>query len=56
MLNILISHKVEYNLVKRNDLMINIIKKEIEIEETLKNKLEFICSFCNTNCEIQKVQ
>ena len=28
--------------------MVNIIKQEIEIEETLKNKIEFICSFCNT--------
>ena len=28
--------------------MVNIIKQEIEIEEALKNKIEFICSFCNT--------
>lgn len=28
--------------------MVNIIKQEIEIEETLKNKIEFICGFCNT--------
>lgn len=28
--------------------MVNIIKQEIEIEEVLKNKIEFICSFCNT--------
>ncbi len=34
--------------------MVNIIKQEIEIEEALKNKLEFICSFCNTKCEIKK--
>lgn len=27
--------------------MINIIKK-IEVEEALKKKLEFICSFCDT--------
>ena len=27
--------------------MVNIIKK-IEIEEALKKKLEFICSFCDT--------
>lgn len=38
---------------ERNDLMVNIIKQEIEIEEALK-KLEFICSFCNTKCEIKK--
>ena len=25
--------------------MVNIIKQEIEIEETLKNKIEFICIF-----------
>ena len=28
--------------------MVNIIKQEIEIEEALKNKIEFICSFCYT--------
>ncbi|MBP3919958.1 MAG: hypothetical protein J6D28_00140 [Bacilli bacterium] len=27
--------------------MVNIIKKEIEMETALKNKIEFICSFCN---------
>ncbi len=27
---------------KRDDLMVNIIKQEIDIEETLKNKLEMI--------------
>ena len=39
---------------ERDDLMVNIIKQEIDIEETLRKKLEFICSFCNTKCEIQK--
>ena len=39
---------------ERDDLMVNIIKQEIDIEETLKKKLEFVCSFCNTKCEIQK--
>ena len=34
--------------------MVNIIKQEIETEEALKKKLEFICSFCNTECEIIK--
>ena len=34
--------------------MVNIIKQEIDIEEALKKKPEFICSFCNTKCEIQK--
>ena len=34
--------------------MVNIIKQEIDIEEALKKKLEFVCSFCNTKCEIQK--
>ena len=33
---------------ERDDLMVNIIKQEIDIEEALKKKLEFICSFCNT--------
>lgn len=28
--------------------MINIIKQEIEIEESLKQRLEFICQFCKT--------
>ena len=39
---------------ERDDLMVNIIKQEIDIEEALKKKLEFICSFCNTKCEIKK--
>ena len=34
--------------------MVIIIKQEIEVEEALKKKLEFICSFCNTECEIKK--
>ncbi|MBP3919954.1 MAG: hypothetical protein J6D28_00120 [Bacilli bacterium] len=28
--------------------MVNIIKQEIEMETSLKNKIKFICSFCNT--------
>ena len=28
--------------------MINIIKQEIEMDVCLKQKLEFICDFCNT--------
>ena len=28
--------------------MLNIIKQEIEIEKGLRQKLEFICDFCNT--------
>ena len=28
--------------------MIDIIKQEIPIDESLKKKLEFICDFCNT--------
>ena len=40
--------------------MINIIKQEIEIDETLKRRLEIICDFCNTtptiiNGSIRKV-
>ena len=34
--------------------MVKIIKQEIDIEEPLKKKLEFICNFCNTKCEIKK--
>ena len=29
--------------------MINVIKKEIDMEESLKKRLEIICDFCNTN-------
>ena len=39
---------------ERDDLIVNIIKQEIDIEEALKKKLEFICSFCNIDCEIKK--
>ena len=39
---------------ERDDLMVNIIKQKIDIEEELKKKIEFICSFCNTKCEIKK--
>ena len=28
--------------------MINIIKQEIEMEKSLKQRLEFICNFCKT--------
>ena len=28
--------------------MLNIIKQEIEMEKGLKQKLDFICDFCNT--------
>ena len=34
--------------------MVRIIKEDLDIEEALKKKLEFICSFCNTECEIKK--
>lgn len=34
--------------------MVKIIKEDLDIEEALKKKLEFIRSFCNTNCEIKK--
>ena len=33
--------------------MVKIIKQEIEIEEALKKKLEFIGSFCNSSVEIE---
>ena len=40
--------------------MINIIKKEIDVEESLRKRLEIICYFCNTtptiiNGSIRKV-
>ena len=34
--------------------MVNIIKEDLDIEEALKKKLEFICSFSNTRYEIRK--
>ncbi len=37
---------------ERDDLMVNIIKQEIDIEEALKKKQEFVCCFCNTKWEI----
>ena len=39
---------------ERDDLMVNIIKEDLDIEEALRKKLEFVCSFCNAKCEIQK--
>ena len=40
--------------------MINVIKKEIDVEESLRKRLEVICGFCNTtptiiNGSIRKV-
>lgn len=32
--------------------MINIIKEKLEIDETLKRRLEIICDFCNTTPDI----
>ena len=32
--------------------MINVIKKEIDMEESLKKRLEIICDFCNTTLTI----
>ena len=32
--------------------MINIIKKEIDVEESLRKRLEIICDFCNTTLTI----
>ena len=41
--------------------MINIIKKEIVVEESLRKRLEIICDFCNTtpiieNSSIRKIE
>ena len=36
--------------------MVKIIKEDLDIEEALKKKLEFICSFCNTNVKLKKAQ
>ena len=32
--------------------MVNIIKQEIEMEESLKRRLDIICDFCNTTPKI----
>ena len=32
--------------------MINIIKKEIDVEESFRKRLEIICDFCNTTTTI----
>lgn len=32
--------------------MVKIIKKEIEIEKELENKLSFICKFCNSKMKV----
>ena len=34
--------------------MVNVIKQEVRMEEALRKKLEFVCNFWNTKCEIQK--
>lgn len=33
--------------------MVSVIKKEIEIDYSLKKKIEFICSFCNITSIIE---
>ena len=33
---------------ERDDLMVNIIKQEIAFDESLKQRLEFICEFSHT--------
>ena len=32
--------------------MVNVIKKEIDVEESLRKELEIICDFCNTTSTI----
>ena len=34
--------------------MVNIIKEELSLEESLKKKIEFICDFCNTKKKQRK--
>ena len=31
--------------------MINIVTKELEFDEELKKRIEFICDFCNTRTQ-----
>lgn len=39
-------------MLRKDFIMINIISKQIEFEEELKRKIEFICDFCNTKPKI----
>ena len=54
-------YKKSINLKERRLIVISIIKQELEMEETLKKKIEFICEFSNTtptiiNGSIRKVE
>ena len=40
--------KLSYYEKEMMETMVNIIKEEIILDESLKKKLEFICDFCNT--------
>lgn len=42
----------DYPIKERMVAMVNIIKQEIVIEESLKKKLELICEFSNTTLKI----
>ncbi|MFR8152901.1 MAG: hypothetical protein ACLU7U_06390, partial [Romboutsia timonensis] len=42
----------DYPIKERMVSMVNIIKQEIVIEESLKKKLELICEFSNTTLKI----
>ena len=51
MINIKFRNEFDFFVFKKVSVifqMVNVIKKEIKIDNTLKKKLEFICSFCNT--------
>ena len=43
---------IDYPIKERMVAMVNIIKQEIVIEESLKKKLELICEFSNTTLKI----
>ena len=40
---------------RKDDKMITIIKQEIDIDESLKTKLSYICEFANTLLHLLKV-
>ena len=40
--------KLSYYEKEMMETMVNIIKEEIEIEESLESRLRVICDFCNT--------
>lgn len=52
--------RIQKKIIRKVGVYENIIKKEIDLEESLRKRLEIICDFCNTtptiiNGSIRKV-